>query len=166
MAVDAVVMGREADYVGQTRQRMAWVRQTLDRLRQGASEDLDALIVQLQEQELASQAARFAGIARITRDMIDCLQWALGVQCSLKTGTVDALLDACQCIVLHAEAVAAGLLPTSQRHARRLQSDACGTSQPPEHTDDQPGAPSEIILRRRARRPRTATGEEAFPGED
>jgi len=166
MAVDTVVVGSEADYVGQTQQRLARIRQTLDRLRQGVPEDLDALIVALQEQEQASQAARFAGIARVARDMIDCLQWTWGVQCPLRSGTVDALLDACQCIVLHAEAVAAGLLSPSQRHARRRPSDACGSSQPPDHTDDQTGTPSEAPLRRPARRPRTATGEAAFPGED
>lgn len=166
MTVDTVVTGREADYVGQTQGRIAQISQALEGLRQGNLEDLNRVIGQLQEQERASQEAQFTGIARVTRDMIACLQWSLGVQRPLTTGAVDALLDACQCIVLHAEAVAAGVFSESQRHARRLQSDACGASPSPEHTDDQPAAPSEVFLRRRSRRPRTATGEEAFPSKD
>lgn len=117
MTVDKSAAGRDTEYVGQTQQRMARIGEALECLRQGVLEAPTALIGPLEEQERASQQAHFAGIARLAHDMIACLQGALEVQRPLQTGTIDALSDSCQCIILHAEAVAAGVLSRSHRRA-------------------------------------------------
>jgi len=165
MRRDKVQAGQGAEYVSQTQQRIAQITQALARLRHEVPDDLRGVMGQIREQEAASQAARFAGIAELACNMRDCLEWAAGTHCPLQSVTVEALLDACHCIILHTEAVAAGLLAPSHHHPPRRPAEVCGASQLPEHTDDQTGTPSEVHLRRRSRRPRTAAGKEAIPAE-
>lgn len=112
MTANTIEPADVAEYIGHTRQRITRVSEVLSNLRQGQDEDPNGLIIPLGEQMLASQEAGFTGIARLVRDMSDCLRWTAEVERSLAAGTIDALLDACQCILLHAEAVEAGVYPT------------------------------------------------------
>lgn len=164
MTANTIGAGKEADYASDTRRRMELVRQAFVCLRQGIPADLRPVICRLHEQELASQAAQFVGVAGLARNLGDHLEYVQRAQSPLHIDIVDTLLQVCRYIVLHAEAVAAGVLPHSH-HARRLPTDACGAPQPPEYTDDQTGTSAEVTLRRRSRRPRTAAGEEALPDE-
>lgn len=138
MASNTCMPVEVADYVGQTRQRVVRVIQELDNLRMGQDEDLNGLIIRLCEQEQVSLAAEFTGIARLVHDMSDCLRWGARAQRPMTTGTVDALLDACQCILLHVEALEAGVYPISPSCEQRNGS--CGI--PPQTCiDDQTRLP-------------------------
>lgn len=116
MTVDMTASDEAIQYVRQTWQRISQLKQLLDNLQQGQDQDFQCLIESLDEQEQVSQEAGFAGIARLIRDMSGCLRGTAAAERSLSAGTIGALLDACQCIVLHAEAVEAGLYPIRHAH--------------------------------------------------
>ncbi len=150
-------------YVGQTRQRITQVIQELDRLRRGQDEDLNGLIVRLCEQEQVCLAAEFTGIARLVHDMSDCLRWGVCVQRPMTTGSVNALLDACQCILLHAEALEAGVYSLHPSCLQRNR--ACGTSRQ-SNTDDQTRLPRGLEPPPPSHWPRTAVCDNPLSAEE
>jgi len=149
------VMADGGNYAAETQRRVSRLIKELGRLRQGMHHDLESLISQLQEQSLASQKADFSGIARLARDMTDCLKWASQADGALRCGTIDALVDACQCIRLHADAVAVGLYGNASGHPRQ-QTKSDGLAQ----------SPSEGRMDAHSRRPRRASADEFRAEED
>lgn len=92
-------------YAPDTRQRMSRALATLESVRAGGIGELSRFFWMIDTQQSVSLQAGFAGIARLCREMQDCLKAVLRGQRSLLGGVAE-LERHCATIRSHAEAVA------------------------------------------------------------
>lgn len=140
-------------YAFETRQRMARTISDLSAIRLGGARNLNRVLRRVRQQETASRVAGFRGISELCFQMVDCAsdghcgdrQWLAAVAATL--------LDACQAVDLHADAVAKTLIRPDGEEAR-CRDDGESTGNYADGDDAEPHAAARAPPppRRRARR--------------
>ncbi len=119
MTVESGTTKQPDFYAASTRQRMGRAIAELQRFVRMGALNLDGTLRGLRDQEAASRQAGFEGISRLAQDAADRLASARGSGRLPAAAEVPGLLDACQYIEVHADAIA-------KRVIHATGAEACG----------------------------------------